>query len=139
MFLLTDELLRTGLRLARNLVIQEENIRRNFERFAPFAATERVLVAVTQAGASRQEIHEVLRQLSLQAWDVIRKTGDNPLVELICHEARLLKVLSEAQLRELLSVERYIGDAPQRSKRLVTTIRKEVDTARVDIVRKSHL
>lgn len=139
MFLITDELLMTGLRLVRNLVVQEENIRRNIERFSPFAATERVLVVATQAGASRQEIHEVLRRLSLQAWDVIRQTGGNPLVELICREARLLNYLSEEQLRELLSVEHYIGDAPQRSKRLAAMIRKDVDTARVDIVRKHHL
>ncbi|RCK75510.1 MAG: Adenylosuccinate lyase [Anaerolineae bacterium] len=139
MFLISDELLRTGLRLARNLVVQEENIRRNFRRFAPFAATERVLVAATQAGADRQEIHEVLRRLSLQAWDAMRKTGDNPLIDLICHETRLLNYLAEEQLQELLSVERYVGDASQRSKRLIEMIRSEVNQARVDIVRKSHL
>lgn len=139
MFLITDELLKTALRLVRNLVVQEENIRRNFQRFAPFAATERVLVAATQAGASRQEIHEVLRRLSMQAWEAIRQGKDNPLTELIAQEATFQRYLPIEQLRDLMSVENYLGDAPQRSRQLVVEIRNDLEQGRVDIRAKVHL
>ncbi|MCS6906560.1 MAG: adenylosuccinate lyase [Anaerolineales bacterium] len=133
MFLITDELLRTALRLVKNLVFQEENIQRNFERFAPFAATERILTAATQAGASRQEVHEVLRRLSMRAWESIRQKGSNPLIGLILEEPILLRYLSREQLRELMSVSRYLGDASLRSKRLVTAIRTDLEKGKVDI------
>ncbi|MCX8061150.1 MAG: adenylosuccinate lyase [Anaerolineales bacterium] len=139
MFLITDELLKTALRLVRNLVIQEENIRRNFQRFAPFAATERILVAATQAGASRQEIHELLRRLSMQAWDAIRQGADNPLAELIAQDITLQRYLSIERLRDLMSVERYLGDAPQRSRHLVDRICDDLEKAQVDICVKIHL
>ncbi|GAB4474958.1 MAG: adenylosuccinate lyase [Anaerolineales bacterium] len=133
MFLVTDELLRTGLRLVRNLVIREENIRKNFERFAPFAATERVLVSATRAGASRQEIHERLRRLSMEAWDAIRRTGVNPLTEKIIGDEVIHAYLSPEQIRELMSVDTYLGDAPQRSRELAMLIRSEVGKAKEDM------
>ncbi len=139
MFLITDELLRTGLRLVLSLNIREEAIRHNFERFAPFAATERVLVAATQAGASRQEIHELLRRLSMEAWDEMRLQGTNPLAEKIRGDAILRKYLTEERLGELMSVDHYIGDAPQRSLRLASRIRSELEEKGVDIKAKNHL
>ncbi|PWH20102.1 MAG: adenylosuccinate lyase [Anaerolineae bacterium] len=139
MFLITDEILKTALRLVRSLVLHEDTMRRNFRRFAPFAATEKVLVAATQAGASRQEMHEVLRQLSMRAWEALQHSGENPLIELICQETAVLKYLSQERLSKLMSVENYVGDAPQRCRRLVELIQKDLERARVDIVRKNHL
>ncbi len=139
MFLITDELLRTALRLVKNLIIQEENIRRDFERFAPFSATERILVAATRAGANRQEIHEILRRLSMEAWEEIRHSGQNPLIEKVLGEPTLLSYLSTDQLRQLLSVEEYLGDAPQRCEHLVSRIREDLTKKRVGTTGRKHL
>lgn len=132
MFLITDELLCTASGLVRDLVFQEENMRRNFQRFAPFAATERVLVAATQAGASRQVVHERLRQLSMQAWEVIRQKGVNPLMEMLAGDEMLNNYLTAERIRQLMSVENYLGDAPQRCRHLAHLIRADLEQAKVD-------
>ncbi len=139
MFLITDELLKTALRVVRNLVIHEENLRRNFERFASFAATERVLMAATRAGANRQAIHEVLRRLSMEAWEDLRQSGINRLAEKVIQSPILLNYLTKERLEELMSVEGYVGDAPQRSRRLVAAIRSDLENARVDNIGRVHL
>jgi len=55
------------------------SIQRNLCTFGPFAAVERVLMAAVQAGADRQELHEVLRRLSMSAWQSIQDGQGNPL------------------------------------------------------------
>ena len=48
--------------------------------YGPFAATERVLMALVRAGADRQHMHERLRQHSLKAWESIKAGRPNPEV-----------------------------------------------------------
>ncbi|MCA9864896.1 MAG: adenylosuccinate lyase, partial [Anaerolineales bacterium] len=79
-FLAVDEMLRRAASLVEGMTIDREQIARNLERYGPFAATERVLLAAVRQGADRQEAHEWLREASLQAWAAVRQGADNPLV-----------------------------------------------------------
>ncbi len=65
-FLMVDEMLTSFTNIISGLQVREESIQRNIEKFAPFAAIERVLMALVKNGADRQEMHEILRGYSIQ-------------------------------------------------------------------------
>jgi adenylosuccinate lyase len=127
-FLAVDELLLTTLKIVRGLRINGPAIQRNLKTYAPFAATERVLMAAAKNGADRQEIHERLRVHALAAWEAVQNGQDNPLVERLAADPALLQVLPADQIRALSSVEAYTGIAPQRAHEIAADIRAAVAT-----------
>ncbi|MEK6575417.1 MAG: lyase family protein, partial [Chloroflexota bacterium] len=60
-FIAMDEILITAKRIVEGMRIDEGACARNFEKYGPFAATERVLMAAVKAGGDRQHLHERLR------------------------------------------------------------------------------
>jgi adenylosuccinate lyase len=115
-FLCADELLITAQRLIGGLVINEAAVSRNFAAYAPFAATERLLMAAVKAGGDRQAVHEVIREHSLQAWAEVSATLPNPLVDALCADPRITRYLDPQVIRSLLDARGYVGDAPQRAR-----------------------
>jgi adenylosuccinate lyase len=122
-FLSADELLLTTLKIVRDLRINEVAIRRNLNAYAPFAATERVLMAAVKNGADRQEIHERLRVHALAAWEAVQNGGENPLVERLAGDPAFLRILPAEQIRSLASVEGYTGMAAGRAREIAVDIR----------------
>jgi adenylosuccinate lyase len=125
-FLIADELLITTQRIVDGLQVSEAAMQRNLDQFAPFAGTERVLMALSKAGADRQKMHERLRELSMGAWQSIEIGEENTLIELVCKEPEFLEYLSADGLRQLFDTSRYLGDAPQRARQLSEYIRQSV-------------
>jgi len=123
-FLALEECLITSLRLARGLVVDTAAIAANVEKFGPFAATERVLMALVRAGADRQQMHELLRQQSLKAWDAVKAGRPNPLAASLAADPALLAHLQPARLRELMDARAYVGTAPERAAALAGEIRR---------------
>ena len=117
-FLAVDQILRTGLRIISGLRVNEAQIRRNMQTYGPFAATERLLMAVTKAGGSRQEFHEVIREHSLAAWAQVNAGEPNALVASLCADAHVLKFVSAEDAATLLVADVYVGDAPQRARQV---------------------
>ena len=97
-FLICDELLITTRRILDGLQVNEKAIQRNLETYAPFAAVERVLMALVKAGADRQVMHEYLREHSLTAWDAVQGGNPNPLGELISHDPEITRYLPANEL-----------------------------------------
>jgi adenylosuccinate lyase len=125
-FLMTDELLRTALRIMTGLRVDESSLQRNLSIYGPFASTERVLMRLSKAGANRQEMHECLRKHALAAWSAIQDGEPNPLEGRISRDPVFLKFLGEEDLRSLFDVSHYIGDAPQRALTLAEAINQMV-------------
>ncbi len=123
-FLIADELVSVTLRLLAGLQVDEKAIQRNLETYGPFAATERVLMALGKAGADRQAMHEHLRQHAMAAWEAIQRGEANPLAQRLCTDPQFLRFLSESQLRALMDISQHLGDAPQRARELAQTIRQ---------------
>jgi adenylosuccinate lyase len=121
-FLITDELLHTALNIMKDLQIDEDAIARNLAIYAPFAATERIMMALTKKGADRQAVHEHLRELSLDAWKAIRQGNPNPLKDMVCGDKVFLEYYPESELRLLMDAAAHIGDAPRRALALAQTI-----------------
>ena len=122
-FLLTDEILHVTAKIVTGLQVNKVAMQRNLSLYGPFAATERVLMALGKAGADRQEMHERLRQHALAAWQATQQGDDNPLVNLIVNEPEFQRYLSNEALRNLMDASHYLGDAPQRARALVEQIR----------------
>jgi adenylosuccinate lyase len=120
--LAADELLRTANSILSKLRVDEVAIARNMSIYGPFAATERVLMALVKAGADRQEMHERIRSNAMQAWEALRQGGENPLVSLLCQDAEITEYLSEQEIRLLMDAKSHLGDAPARARGMARTI-----------------
>ncbi|MCA9897013.1 MAG: adenylosuccinate lyase, partial [Anaerolineales bacterium] len=123
-FLATEEIVRRATRIVAEMVIDEQAIARNMAIYGPFAATERVLMALVAAGASRQDGHEWIREASLQAWAVLRDGRSNPLVELLLADGRIGQFLASEKISELMKAEGHVGTAVTRARAFAQTVRE---------------
>lgn len=124
--LAADEVLRTADKLISKLVINQPRIHQNLTQYAPFAATEKIIIAAVKNGADRQEIHQLLRSLTLTAWEKVQANQANPLKELILHHDRLSKFITQDQLVQLFEVSNHTGDSGSRAKMFNNTITRKL-------------
>jgi adenylosuccinate lyase len=122
-FLCADELLLVGLRLVQGLQVNPAAVERNLSVYGPFAATERVLMALGKAGADRQEMHERLRGHALAAWEAVGHGEPNPLERRLAADPEILRFLPEGELGSLMQAGGHLGDAPGRARLLAAEIR----------------
>ncbi len=125
-FLATDELLRRTVRVVKEMVVDEAAIQRNVAAYGPFAATERVLMTLVAAGASRQEGHEWIREASLQAWEILRQGEENPLTDLLLTDERIGRYLEPDRVVELMAAEGYVGTAVTRAHAFAQHIKEHI-------------
>lgn len=125
-FLITDELLLSANQIMKGLSIRSKVMEKNLLDYAPFAAIERVLLALVKAGADRLEMHERLREHAMEGWNAMHEGKANPLRDLIIADQQLRRYLSEANLDALMQVSLHLGDAQQRAQQLAAHIRKQV-------------
>jgi adenylosuccinate lyase len=126
-FLSCDELLRVSLRIISDLRVNQAAIQRNLNTYGPFAATERVLMAAAKQGADRQELHELIRQHALAAWETINQNQPNPLAQRLSEDQTLLAYLSPDEIQSLMDASEYVGMAPQRARALAAEIRAQIN------------
>jgi len=124
--LAADELLRTANSIFSKLRVDEAAIARNLALYGPFAATERVLMALVKAGADRQEMHARIRSHALKAWETLSRGGENPLADDLCRDAELTEYLEEQEIRLLMVARSHVGDAPERARALAKAIQEIV-------------
>ena len=124
-FLAVDEMLARMARVVEGMVVDETAVSKNTAQYAPFAATERVLMALVKAGASRQDGHEWIRDASLTAWAALRADEPNPLPELLAADERIADYLSTAQVAELMAAGGYTGTAVNRARAFAEMLRME--------------
>lgn len=111
-FLTTDILLTTLLNITSGLVVYPKVIERRIMGELPFMATENIIMAMVEKGASRQEVHEEIRVLSHQAAAVVKQEGgDNDLIERIKNTEFFQPIHKE--LDSLLNPKTFVGRAPE--------------------------
>jgi adenylosuccinate lyase len=122
-FLICDELLHTMLKIMQGLNSHDEAIQRNLETYAPFAATERVMMAAARKGADRQEMHERLRGHALAAWEAVQAGKANPLAGMLKADAEIKQYLDADELDALMDISSYTGIASDRARQMAASIR----------------
>ncbi len=125
-FLSIDEIVMTLAKILDGLKVNPLRMQQNLDKFGPFAATERVMLAAAKAGADRQKIHEALRQLSMAAWQAVEKGQANPLAELVAQDERITRWLTKDDLVQLLKVENYTGIAEGRAREMAIKIQNRI-------------
>jgi adenylosuccinate lyase len=129
-FLVTDEILARATQLIEGLCIWPGPTARNLRDYGVFAATERVLMAAVKAGGDRQQLHEVIRQHSLTAWQALQTGQPNPLAQLLVQDAHIRSLLKPDVISELLDATGHVGDAPVRARLLARQIEEAIGSRR---------
>lgn len=125
-FLAADEMVRRMTRLVQGMVVRHTAVARNVAAYGPFAATERLLMALVKAGASRQEAHEWIRAASLAAWTALQQSAENPLLDLLLADERIGRYLTAEQISQLMDVSDYTGTAAERAAAFAQMVRENV-------------
>ena len=111
-FLAVDGILDLYLNVVDGLVVYEKVINRRLMSELPFMATENIMMDAVKAGGDRQELHERIRELSMEAGAVVKNEGGkNDLIERIAKEPMFGMSLED--LQKVLDPKKYVGRAPQ--------------------------
>lgn len=122
-FLALDGILNIYMNVSENLVVYEKVIARHIDAELPFMATENIMMECVKAGGNRQELHERIRVLSMQAGKNVKEEGkENNLIDLIKADKAFAAV--HDKLGDILDAKRFIGRAPNQT---VEFIAGEVD------------
>lgn len=110
-FLALDGILNIYLNVSENLVVYDKIIARHIAAELPFMATENIIMECVKAGGDRQDLHEKIRVLSMEAGRHVKEEGkDNNLIELIKKDKLFDAV--HGKLDEILDARKFIGRAP---------------------------
>lgn len=107
-FLSVDAILNLYLNISENLVVYEKVIQKHIAAELPFMATENIMMECVKAGGNRQELHEEIRVLSMEASKNVKMEGkDNNLIELIRQDEMFRPVWDK--LDGILDAKNFIG------------------------------
>ena len=111
-FLAVDGILDLCLNVVDGLVVYPKVIEKRLRSELPFMATENIMMDAVKAGGDRQELHEKIRTLSMEAGRNVKVDGkENNLLELIAADPAFH--LSLEELEKAMEPSRYIGRAPE--------------------------
>ena len=120
-FLAVDGILDLAANVADGLVVYPKVIRKHFLAELPFMATENILMDAVKAGGDRQELHEKIRQLSMEAGKVVKEEGkDNDLLERIAADPAFH--LTKEDLASAMEPAKYVGRAPRQVKKYLAEV-----------------
>ncbi|SHJ76801.1 adenylosuccinate lyase [Hespellia stercorisuis] len=109
-FLAIDGILDLCLNVVDGLVVYPKVIEKRLRSELPFMATENIMMDAVKAGGDRQELHERIRELSMEAGKNVKEKGlDNNLLELIAADPAFNMSLEE--LQKTMDPSRYTGRA----------------------------
>ena len=110
-FLSVDAILNIYMNVAENLVVYEKVIAKHIRAELPFMATENIMMECVKAGGNRQELHERIRVLSMEAGKNVKvEGGDNNLIDLIKQDEMFKPVWGH--IDDILDAKKFIGRAP---------------------------
>lgn len=110
-FLAVDAVLLIWNNIMNGIVVYENRIHKHIMEELPFMATEYIIMEEVKAGGDRQEIHEVIRQHSMEASKKVKMEGrENDLIERIMNDPSLK--MDKSKIAEVLDPKNFIGFAP---------------------------
>ena len=110
-FLAIDGILDLCLNVVDGLVVYDKVITKRLMSELPFMATENIMMDAVKNGGNRQELHEIIRELSMEAGKNVKQEGkDNNLLELIAGNPAFGMSLED--LQKTMEPSRYVGRAP---------------------------
>ena len=132
-FLAVDGILDLYLNVVDGLVVHEKVIEKRLMSELPFMATENIMMDAVKAGGDRQELHEKIRTLSMQAGSNVKDKGlDNNLLELIAADDEFPMTLEE--LQKTMEPSRYVGRSASQVEEFVNEVIRPVLDANKELL-----
>lgn len=135
-FLCADAVLRLCQNVTDGLVVNEKIVEKYVNEYLPFIATENIMMEGVRRGGDRQELHEVIRECSMEATANMKQGLPCNLLSLLAKRSELN--MSEEELAQTLDPSAYIGRCPSqvdeflvRIQPLIKDVKKE--TAEINL------
>lgn len=120
-FLAIDGILDLCLNVVDGLVVYPKVIEKHMMSELPFMATENIMMDAVKAGGDRQELHERIRELSMEAGKTVKVEGkDNNLLELIAADPAFN--LSLDDLKKSMDPDKYVGRSKEQVESFLTKV-----------------
>ena len=117
-FLATDGILNLYMNIISGGTIYPYVTRKHLNEELPFMATENIIMYCTRKGGDRQELHEAVREISVEVTKRIKLEGcDNDLLERIINDKRF--DLTEHELNKIMDINNFVGLAPQQAEEFI--------------------
>ena len=132
-FLAIDGILDLYLNVVDGLVVYPKVIEKHMMAELPFMATENIMMDAVKAGGDRQELHEKIRTLSMEAGRNVKERGlENNLLELIAADPAF--GLSLEDLKKSMDPSRYVGRAPRQVEEFLAEVVNPILDANRDVL-----
>ena len=137
-FLAIDGILDLCLNVVDGLVVYPKVIEKRLMSELPFMATENIMMDAVKAGGDRQELHERIRELSMEAGKNVKVEGkDNNLLELIAADPAFNLTLED--LQKSMDPSRYTGRAKEQTEAFIANVVQPVLDAHKDQIGRAHV
>ena len=132
-FLAIDGILDLCLNVVDGLVVYPKVIEKRLMSELPFMATENIMMDAVKAGGDRLELHERIRELSMEAGRNVKEKGlDNNLLDLIAADPAF--GLNEEELKKTMDPAKYVGRAPLQVENFLKKVVDPVLEANKDVL-----
>ena len=132
-FLAIDGVLDLCLNVVDGLVVYEKVIEKRLRSELPFMATENIMMDAVKAGGDRQELHEKIRELSMEAGKNVKVNGlDNNLLELIAADDAFNMSLED--LQKTMDPAKYTGRAKEQVEAFLKNVVNPVLASNKDLI-----
>ena len=132
-FLAIDGILDLCLNVVDGLVVYPKVIEKRLMSELPFMATENIMMDAVKSGGDRQELHERIRELSMEAGKNVKVEGkDNNLLELIAADPAFNLTLED--LQKSMDPSRYTGRAKEQTEAFIANVVQPVLDAHKDLL-----
>ena len=134
-----DGILQLYMNVVDGLVVYPKVIEKRLMAELPFMATENIMMDAVKAGGDRQELHEKIRELSMEAGRHVKAEGrDNDLLELIAADPAFNLNLSD--LQKTMDPMRYVGRSPEQvTEYLAETVRPVLEQYKEELGAKAEI
>jgi len=124
-FLAVDGILDLYLNVVDGLVVYPKVIEKHLLQELPFMATENIMMDAVKVGGDRQELHERIRTLSMEAGRNVKEKGlDNNLLELIAADPAFNMSLDE--LKSSMDPAKFIGRSKEQTEEFIAEVIKPI-------------
>ena len=132
-FLACDAILNIMINVTSGMVVYPKIVRRRVMAELPFMATENIMMSAVKKGGNRQELHEKIRQYSMEAGKQVKEEGlDNDLCERILGDPMFM--ITKGEMDEIMKPENFTGRSSQQVEEFVNELIKPILEENKDIL-----
>lgn len=136
-FLAADAILNIMINVTSGMVVYPKIVRRRVMAELPFMATENIMMSAVKKGGNRQELHEKIRQYSMEAGKKVKEEGlDNDLCERILADPMFM--ITKEEMDDIMKPENFTGRSAQQVEEFVNEFVKPILDENRDILNEKY-